>query len=203
MGPSAAAAGEVAAAAAAAEVVGPKRGSGEAAVGEMEVSETELRAETELRLDLRGAAVAVREISERDATVLVDSRTAGAVDSASDAASGPRGGCEDEDKDELRRKDSRLAERAGPRMSLRRRGGRPPLGRRGSSAPPRLPTTDLRRSEAVQLKEAPRLLSECLTVRSVIGGCTSGRDPRRLRGLGDSAAGSDAGDEAGGGAAST
>ena len=38
---------------------------------------------------------------------------------------------------------------------------------------------------------------------SVIGGCTSGREPRRLRGLGDSATGSDAGDEAGGGAAST
>ena len=219
MGPSAAAGAVAAAAAAAAKVVGPKRGSGEATVGAGEatgeVSETELRAETELRLVLRAAAVAVREISERDATV--DSRGA-TVDSASDAVSGPRGGCEDEDEDELRRKRSRdvalvvwpasapagrLAERAGPRMSLRRRGGRPSLGRRGSPAPPRLSTTDLRMSEAVPLKEAPRLLSECLTVRSVMGDGTSGRDERRLRGPGDSATVSDAGDEVGGGAART
>jgi hypothetical protein len=178
-----------------------------AAAGPKEVSETGLR------LDLPAAAVAVREISEweiseRDAT----------DDSASEDTAEPRGGGEDED--ELRHERSRderrvalvvllasppagrLADRAGPRMSLRRRGERPPLGRRGS--PPRLSTKELRMSEAVQVKEVPRLCSECLAVRSVVGCCTSGRDEWRLA-SGDTSAGcsSAAGEGGGGGAAWT
>ena len=207
----AAAAGEAAVAAAGA--AGPKPGLCVATVAGKEVSETGLR------FDLRAAAGAVREISEIDATD--DSRDAidDSVSSrdATDDASEPRGGCEDED--ELRHERSRderrvvlvmllasppagrLANRAGPRMSLRRRGERPPLGRRGS--PPRLSNTELRMSEAVQVKEVLRLCSECLTVRSVMGCCTSGRDERRLASGDTSTCCSAAGDGMGGGAAWT
>ena len=207
----AAAAGE--AAVAVAGVAGPKPGPCAATVAGKEVSETGLR------LGLRVTAEAVREISESGATDDSRDATDDSVSSrdATDDASEPRGGCEDED--ELRHERSRderrvvlvmllasppagrLANRAGPRMSLRRRGERPPLGQRGSA--PRLSNKELRMSEAVQVKEVPRLCSECLTVRSVMGCCTSGRDERRLASGDTSACCSAAGDGMGGGAAWT